>query len=91
MPSGAGRKGGRPAKKKVSQSKHVLTDENRVPLQYSNCDIQFTGNVQSVHSSTGSTPATQYNIQVESSKPPQQVIQLVIFAMWIPSTIGISI
>ena len=75
MPSGAGRKGGRPAKKKVSQSKHVLTDENRVPLQYSNCDIQFTGNVQSVHSSTGSTPATQYNIQVESSKPPQQVIQ----------------
>ena len=68
MPSGAGCKGGRPAKKRVSRSKHVLTDKSRVPLQYSNCDTPFTGNVQTVSNCTGLTPVTQYNIQVESSK-----------------------
>ena len=57
LPSGAGCKGGRPPKKKVSQSKHVLTDENRVPLQHDNCNTQFTGNVQTVNNSTSCYPA----------------------------------
>ena len=67
IPLGAGCKGNRTPKKKVSWSKQVLTDDNRIPLQLETA-TEIYGNTQTITNSNKSSqlPATetQYNIHV---------------------------
>ena len=45
IPLGVGRKGNRTPRKRVSRSKQVLTDENRIPLQLETA-TEIYGNTQ---------------------------------------------
>ena len=82
MPLGAGRKGNRAPRKKVSRSKQALTDENRVSLQLETA-TEIHGNTQTITNNNKSshlwlpTTQTQYNIHVDRCKqttPPQNII-----------------
>lgn len=57
MPAGAGRKGGKVAKKKAPK-KRTLTDENRIPLNITPCPST---------ESIGSASPVKYNVQVTAS------------------------